>query len=97
MRLRRSGCRRRSGLDGAARRGVRPNLAEAVSGRYLSFRGRKDIAIWCVQNVGVREIARRLGGSPSTISRAVRPNASTNTYRLEYRASVAAVWKTAAS
>jgi IS30 family transposase len=69
--------------------GVRPNLAESVSGRYLSFREREDIAIWWAQNIGVREIARRLGRSPSTISRELRRNASTRTYRLEYRASVA--------
>lgn len=37
----------------------------------------------------MREIARRLGRSPSTVSREVRRNASTRTYRLEYRASVA--------
>jgi IS30 family transposase len=69
--------------------GVRPNLAESVSGRYLSFREREDIAIWHAQGVGVREIARRLGRSPSTISRELRRNASTRTYRLEYRASTA--------
>lgn len=37
----------------------------------------------------MREIARRLGRSPSTVSREVRRNASTRTYHLEYRASVA--------
>ena len=37
----------------------------------------------------MREIARRLGRSPSTISRELRRNASTRTYRLDYRASVA--------
>jgi IS30 family transposase len=55
----------------------------------LSFPEREDIAIWRAQNVGVREIARRLGRDPSTISRELRRNASTRTYRLEYRASVA--------
>lgn len=40
--------------------GVRPNLAESVSGRYLSFHEREDIAVWHAQDVGVREIARRL-------------------------------------
>ncbi len=39
--------------------------------------------------MGVREIARRLGRSPSTISREVRRNASTRTYRLDYKASIA--------
>ncbi len=60
-----------------------------MSGRYLSFEEREDIAIWHAQNVGVREIARRLSRSPSTISRELRRNASTRTFRLEYRASIA--------
>ena len=37
-------------------------------------------------SVGVREIARRLGRAPSTISRELRRNASTRTYRLEHKA-----------
>jgi IS30 family transposase len=69
--------------------GVSPNLALSVSGRYLSFSEREDIAVWHAQKLGVREIARRLGRSPSTISRELRRNASTRTWRLEYRASVA--------
>ena len=60
-----------------------------MSGRYLSFAEREDIAIWHAQKLGVREIARRLGRSPSTISRELRRNASTRTWRLEYRASTA--------
>ena len=40
----------------------------------------------------MREIARRLGRSPSTISRELRRNAATRGGRLEYRASVAQ-WK----
>ena len=66
--------------------GVGPQLAAATSGRYLSFAEREDIAVWRAQDVGVREIARRLGRSPSTISREVRRNASTRSYRLDYRA-----------
>ena len=69
--------------------GVRPNLAAAVPGRYLSFSEREDIAVWRAQDAGVREIARRLGRSPSRISRELRRNASTRTYRLDYRASTA--------
>ena len=34
-----------------------------MSGRYLSFAEREDIAIWRAQKLGVREIARRLGRS----------------------------------
>src|SRR5829696_10461258 len=69
--------------------GVNPSLAPTVSGRYLSFAEREDIAIWRAQKLGVREIARRLNRSPSTISRELRRNASTRTWRLEYRASTA--------
>ena len=69
--------------------GVNPCLPPTVSGRYVSFAEREDIAIWHAQKVGVREIARRLGRSPSTISRELRRNASTRTFRLEYRASLA--------
>jgi IS30 family transposase len=60
-----------------------------VSGRYLSFSEREEIAIMRAQRAGVREIARRLGRAPSTISRELRRNASTRTYRLEYRATTA--------
>jgi IS30 family transposase len=69
--------------------GVNPGLPERVSGRYLSFAEREDIALARAQDVGVRELARHLGRSPSTISRELRRNASTRTYRLEYKASIA--------
>jgi transposase, IS30 family len=52
--------------------GVRPRVV--VSGRYLSFGEREQIALWRVEQVGVREIARRLGRSPSTISRELGRN-----------------------
>lgn len=69
--------------------GVDPDLAPTVSGRYLSFAEREEIAILRAQDVGVREIARRLGRAPSTISRELRRNASTRSYTLDYRASLA--------
>jgi IS30 family transposase len=69
--------------------GVNPNLVPSVSGRYVSFAEREDIALWRAQKRGVREIARRLGRAPSTVSRELRRNASTRTWRLEYRASTA--------
>ena len=65
--------------------GVNPQLQESVSGRYLSSGEREDIALWRAQGAGVRAIARRLKRAPSTISRELRRNASTRTYRLDYR------------
>ena len=69
--------------------GVNPCLPPTVTGRYLSFTEREDIAIWHAQNVGVREIARRLHRHPSTISRELRRNASSRSYPPTYKASVA--------
>jgi len=70
--------------------GGMPSMSLApVSGRYLSFAEREEVAILHAQAVGVRDIARRLRRAPSTISRELRRNASTRTYRLEYRASTA--------
>jgi len=60
-----------------------------LSGRYLSFVEREEIAILCARGRGVREIARQLGRSPSTISRELRRNAATRSGSLEYRASTA--------
>ena len=68
--------------------GVPPSAIRApLSGRYLSFAEREEIALLRAQKRGVREIARRLGRSPSTISRELRRNAATRGGRLEYRAS----------
>ncbi|MFG3715768.1 IS30 family transposase [Micromonospora sp. NPDC047730] len=69
--------------------GVNPALPPTVSGRYLSFSEREDIALSRAQGMGVRAIARQLGRDPSTISRELRRNASTRTYRLDYKASTA--------
>jgi IS30 family transposase len=69
--------------------GVNPCLPPVVSGRYLSFVEREEIALLRVHGAGVREIARQLGRSPSTISRELRRNASTRTYRLDYKATIA--------
>lgn len=60
-----------------------------MSGRYLSFSEREDIALLKAQGHGVREIARRVNRDPSTISRELRRNASTRTFRLEYKPSIA--------
>jgi len=61
----------------------------SLSGRYLSFAEREEIAVLRARGCGVREIARRLGRSPSTISRELRRNAATRGGGLEYRASSA--------
>lgn len=69
--------------------GVNPCLAPELSGRYLSFGEREDIAVLRAKDLGVREIARRIGRSPSTVSRELRRGASTRTDTLEYKASTA--------
>lgn len=63
--------------------------ATPLSGRYLSFAEREEIAILRVQNCTLREIARRVGRSPSTISRELRRNAATRGGGFEYRATTA--------
>src|SRR5688500_10654462 len=70
--------------------GGMPTVSRArLSGRSLSFAERAAIAILRAQQVGVGEIARRLGRSPSTISRQLRRNAATRGGRLGYRATTA--------
>ncbi len=75
------------------RRGGMPvEMAKPVCGRYLSFAEREDMGLLRAQQVGVREIARRIGRSPSTVSREFNRNAATRGGTLAYRASVAQ-WK----
>jgi IS30 family transposase len=70
--------------------GGMPSISLApLSGHYLSFAEREEIAILKAQGCGVREIARRVGRSPSTISRELRRNAATRGGVLEYRATTA--------
>ena len=59
------------------------------SGRYLSFVEREEIALLRAQDHGVREIARRLGRSASTVSRELRRNAATRSGAFTYRATTA--------
>jgi len=87
------------GASGAAgsrwfreRGGMPTFMVVPVTGRYLSFEEREQIALLRVQGAGVREIARRLGRAPSTVSRELRRNAATRGGKLEYRA-VVAQWK----
>jgi DNA-binding CsgD family transcriptional regulator len=69
--------------------GMPPISLAPLSGRYLSLAEREEIAILRAQQQGVREIARRVGRSPSTISRELRRNASTRSHWVEYRATTA--------
>jgi len=71
---------------------MHPTNLAPPSGRYLSFSEREEVALLRAQQCGVREIARRLGRSPSTISRELRRNAATRGGTLQYRATVAQ-WK----
>jgi len=52
--------------------GMPPLKLVPVSGRYPSFEEREEIAILHAKKHGVREIARKIGRSPSTISRELR-------------------------
>jgi len=72
--------------------GMPPLDLKPLSGRYLSFREREEIALLKARGAGVRQIARELGRDPSTVSRELRRNAATRGGKLDYRASVAQ-WK----
>jgi hypothetical protein len=63
--------------------------APALSGRYLSFAEREQLALLRAQGHGVRECARQLERAPSTISRELRRNAATRGGQLGYRATTA--------
>jgi transposase, IS30 family len=70
--------------------GMAPSSVLApLSGRYLSFAEREEVALLRARGCGVRAIARRLGRSPATISRELRRNAATRGGRLDYRATTA--------
>lgn len=69
--------------------GMPPMDLNEPTGRYLSFAEREEIALLRAKNYGVRAVARKIGRSPSTVSRELRRNAATRGGTLEYRASVA--------
>src|SRR3954451_16830881 len=69
--------------------GMRSVSRAPLSARYLSFAEREEIALLKAGGCGVREIARRVGRSPSTISRELRRNAATRSGGFEYRATSA--------
>jgi Helix-turn-helix domain len=72
--------------------GMPPISPNEPTGRYLSLVEREEIALLRAQQVGVREIARRTGRDPATISRELRRNAATRGGKPVYRALVAQ-WK----
>jgi IS30 family transposase len=65
-----------------------PSAKPAV-GRYLTFPEREDIVIEVAKGTGINAIARKLGRSPSTISRELTRNAATRGGSFDYRASTA--------
>lgn len=69
--------------------GMKPKFETAQSKRYLSFSEREEIAILHEKENSVREIAKQMGRSPSTISRELRRNAATRSGDLKYRAHTA--------
>ena len=72
--------------------GMPPMSLAEPTGRYLSFAEREELGLLRAQDLGVREMGRRLGRDPSTISRELRRNAATRGGKFVYRASVAQ-WK----
>jgi IS30 family transposase len=69
--------------------GMPPSDFQPHAGRYVSFAEREEIAICRAHGYGIREIARQVGRSPSTISREFRRNAGTRGGTLVYRAVIA--------
>jgi IS30 family transposase len=70
--------------------GMRSVSPRPLSGRYLSFEEREEIAVLVAQGFGVRAIAGRLERSPSTISRELDRNTGRSFgRRTSYRASAA--------
>ena len=66
--------------DGSTEGGFRRRLPvgnPAKLRRYLSFSEREEIAILHARGCGVREVARQIRRSPSTIFRELRRNAAT--------------------
>ena len=71
--------------------GMRSISPTPLSARFLSFVEREEIAVMHAAQRGVRDIARHLGRSPSTVSRELRRNAATRGGQIQYRA-IAAQW-----
>lgn len=65
--------------------------APVLTHRNLTFSEREEIALECARGTGIRVIARKLGRSPSTISREIRRNSATRAGDFDYRA-ITAQW-----
>lgn len=65
--------------------------ATPLKNRSLTFREREEIALECARGSGIRAIARKLGRSPSTISREIGRNSATRCGDFDYRA-ITAQW-----
>ncbi|WP_419248080.1 transposase [Tritonibacter mobilis] len=65
------------------------NASQPLSGRYLCFAEREEIALYRAQGFGVCAIARKIGRSASTVSRELWRNAATRSGGFEYRATTA--------
>lgn len=70
--------------------GMSPLCLDPPSGRYLSLQEREEIALGRAGGVGVREIARRIGRDPGTVSRELRRNRTLGGNDRGYRAILAA-------
>jgi IS30 family transposase len=65
-----AGTHRKRGLPWVRQSGgVRPRRGRGLQGRYLFFGVRGEIALGRAGGESIRSVARRLGRSPSTISR----------------------------
>jgi IS30 family transposase len=65
----------------AAEGGVRPRRGRDLKGRCLTFSEREEIALARAGGESMRSIARRLGRSPSTVSRELARNCAGRPYR----------------
>jgi IS30 family transposase len=84
------GIERSTGLRWFTEAGGMPPIKLAdPSGRYLSFSEREEIALGRAAGRGVRQIARQLGRSPSTVSRELARGCLTRRPRGRYKATVA--------
>jgi IS30 family transposase len=75
--------------------GVKANGPRPAGGRYLSVAEREEIAVGLAAEESLRSIARRLGRSPSTVSREVGRNSRGRRYYRALAAQGQAQWRAA--